>query len=466
MRRTTITCFTLAAAALVALPAPAFAARKASAKTPQITRVQPMRISVGGSLRITGRNFKALRNKNTVIFRAASGRTAFAKPRRATRRRLVVVVPASVARLLSVSDDGQQPTRLKLRVLAGKFSKFTPRRLSPVVTGTRDGDGGGGGGGTAAVCNDSPDHDGDLLPNTQELSLNLDPCIADTDGDSVEDGYEFQAALDLNHYPRTTPLPYPGKRPYPNPLDSGDGTADGTDYDGDGLKLREEYLLWLAYSADGVRRSSRPGSLSGLLYSDGLQKSIDSPPPNAPAAGTLEAWVLDIDGDGVLSDDERDADADALGNWDELRGRMHEAWWPAQHDGKAEPKESKYPDINFLDVEDTAPAFDAHTDPDMDGDGVLDGFDDNDHDGLSNQFELRRPGDWLTVSFVDYLAEDFRPGSNPWAYTNPFNPCKPFNSERCHAHPPFAYYETDEVPPVGPAPPAGYPAVHPVTPNG
>jgi hypothetical protein len=414
-----------------------------------------MRVPVGGTLTITGKNFKAKRAKNTVIFRARSGRTAFAKPVRASTTKLVVRVPAAVARLLKVAASAQQPTRLRLVVLAGKFSKITPRRLSPVVTGFGDGPGGSPGPGSGAVC-PGTDYDGDLLANSLELQLNLDPCLADTDGDGVEDGYEYQSALDLNHYPRTPPLPYPGKRPYPNALDPSDGAVGGTDYDGDGLKLREEFGMWLRYSGDGVVRNSHPGSLAGMVYSDGLQFSVDSPPPAAPAPGTLLAWSLDMDDDGVLRDDERDADGDGLTNWDELRGRMTEDWWPAQHDGTNEPKESKYPEIDFLDNEDTAPAFNAHVDPDMDGDGVLDGADDNDHDGLTNQFEVRRPDNWLTVYST----------TNPWAYTNPFNPCKPFNSERCHRHPPFSYYQGDTVPPIGPDPPPGYPDVHPVTPNG
>ena len=462
MRRITITCLTMIAAALLVVPATALAQNQsAKAPTPKITRVQPMRVAVGGTLTISGRYFKAQRGKNTVIFRAGNGRTAFAKPVRATRRKLVLRVPASVSRLLNVANSSQRPTRLKLRVLAGKFSKFTPARLSPVVTGIGSGPGGGPGPGAGAAC-PGDDYDGDLLSNTRELELKLDPCLADTDGDSVEDGYEYQSALDLNHYPRTGALPYPGKRPYPNPLDPGDGVVEGTDYDGDGLKLREEFLLWLRYSADGARRGTPPGSLAGLLYSDGLQISTSTP---APASGTLANWALDIDRDGVLSDDERDADADGLGNWDELRGRMTEGWWPAQHDGTNEPKESKYPDLDFLDNEDTAPAYDAHTDPDMDGDGVLDGYDDNDHDGLTNQFELRRSDDWQ--SDAGFTPPVF-PAPNAWAYTNPFNPCKPFNSERCHAHPPFAYYEADTVPPVGPDPPAGYPdpSIIPVTPDG
>ena len=84
-----------------------------------------MRISVGGTLTITGKRFKSKRSANTVIFRAANGRSAFAKPRRASTTKLVVVVPAAVARLLTVESGNQRPTRLKLRVLAGKFSKFT-----------------------------------------------------------------------------------------------------------------------------------------------------------------------------------------------------------------------------------------------------------------------------------------------------------------------------------------------------
>ena len=463
MRRTILICLALVSAAALMVPAAAGAAKSkkgAKASTPTITRVTPMRVRVGAVLTIRGRHFKPARTKNTVIFRGPDGRSAFAKPRRASRTKLAVKVPVAVGRLVARKSGSAKPTRFKLRVLAGKFSKFTSRRLSPVVVPASSGSGPGGGGGSggAAGC-PAHDYDGDLLPNALEAQLKLDPCIADTDGDSVEDGYEYQAAVDLNHNPRSLPLPYPGKRPYPNPLDPADGKPNGSDYDGDGLTLREEFLLWVSYSGDGARRPGRPATLAGLVYSDGLQRSIDSPPPSAPS-DVLANWVLDIDDNGVLSDDERDADADGLGNWDEVRGRMTEAWWPAQHDGENEPKESAYPSLDFLDNEDLAPWFNAHTDPDMDGDGVLDGLDDNDHDGLSNQFEVRRPDDWLADAILVV------PPPNPWAYTNPFNPCKPFNSERCHSHPPFGYYTSDEVPPIGPNPPAGYPDVHPVTPDG
>jgi hypothetical protein len=461
MRRLFIICLlALSATALLVSAPAASAATSAKASKPSITRVLPMRVSVGNVLTIRGRNFKAKRRANTVIFRGPNGRSVFAKPRRASRGALSVVVPGAVSRLLRGSLSNPQPTRLKLRVLARRFSAFTSRRLSPVVVPAKIAPrpGGTGVGAGAAGC-PGQDFDGDLLSNGLEMQLKLDPCLADTDGDSVEDGYEYQSALDLNHYARTPSLPYPGKRPYPNPLDPADGTPIGTDYDGDGLLLREEFVLWLSYARDGSPRPSHPLSLGGLIYSDGLQKSVDSPPPANP--GGLLGWALEIDGDGVLSDDERDADADGLGNWDEIRGAMVESWWLEQYDGRRGPKESKYPGIDFLDNEDTAPAYNAYIDPDMDGDGVFDGSDDNDHDGLSNQFEVRRPEDWEAQAITGFPL-----AANPWAYTHPFNPCKPFNSERCHRHPPFDYYKGDQVPPVGPTPPAGYPDARPVTPNG
>jgi uncharacterized membrane protein YgcG len=140
-----------ATALLVSAPA-APGAKKKAGERPSITRVTPMRVSVGNVLTIRGRHFKPKRSGNTVIFRASNGRTAFAKPRRGGRRKLVVVVPLAVSRLLTTANDSPRPTRLKLRVLAGRFSRYTSRRLSPVITGFGEGDGrpgpsGGGGGG-------------------------------------------------------------------------------------------------------------------------------------------------------------------------------------------------------------------------------------------------------------------------------------------------------------------------------
>jgi hypothetical protein len=120
------------AAASAVMAAPATPA--ATVPAPTVSRVQPMRVGVGDLLTITGEHFNARRSRNTVIFRSPDGRIAFAKPQRATTRKLVLRIPAGATRLLRVSDGQPLATRLKLRVLTRKFSKSTSQRLSPVVT--------------------------------------------------------------------------------------------------------------------------------------------------------------------------------------------------------------------------------------------------------------------------------------------------------------------------------------------
>ena len=58
-------------------------------------------------------------------------------------------------------------------------------------------------------------------PTTSRPRSGSNPCNLDTDGDGVDDGFEYQSAKDLNDDEYQNPnqfLPYPGKRPYPNPL--------------------------------------------------------------------------------------------------------------------------------------------------------------------------------------------------------------------------------------------------------
>jgi hypothetical protein len=469
MRRITIICLTLAAAALLMLPAGASAqSNRDRASTPQITRVLPMRVSVGGTIAITGRRFKSSRARNTIIFRAPDGRTAFAKPRRASSRRLVLTVPASVARLLTVESSRQQPTRLKLRVLAGSFSKFTPKRLSPVVTPTGDGDGtpGGPGGGGLVVCDDSSDHDGDLLSNSLELSVNTDPCLADTDGDQMTDGWEYWSAKDLN----VKAVPYPGERPFPNALDPNDGAGDRAgsssfDFDGDGLTTLEEYRAW-RYTGSSVDPSRTGVGLESTLgYSDGTKYSRASDVPAVPAWQSASYGLsnppqpfpdtYDMQGDaGVYQDDERDADRDGLANYLEAaRGPSNNAWWASYwsvdergiEPWKAEEycgqRPGHYTERPFSELD--------LADPDVDGDSLLDGEDDQDADDYDNITEL------YEVEY-DLDGNGTTPGVNPaWCGTsegwiptidrggedwavNAFNPCAPDpDSRSCPTRIPF-----------------------------
>jgi hypothetical protein len=441
-------------------------AKKKKASGPTISSITPMSAKVGEKLTVTGKGFVA--DKTRVYFLRIGGGVVIAKPDTTGSTRLVVTIPDTVTPLLRAAGAPAAPTRFQVRILAKKFGKATPKDHSPVIgpaDGVPSGNGSGGTGG-APTCNPSDfpngtasDTDGDLLSNTVEANTtHTDPCSPDTDGDGITDGYEYQSALDMNN---TTPfgvadaaLPYPGKKPWPNPLDPTDAK---TDHDGDGLTMTDEFQLWTYYGAHSFP----------LNYSDGKQASV-----NVAASGDPTLDYIDMNGNGILTDDERDADNDGLGNWDEKYGRMTQTWWDKEMNGQGgKPKETRYP-VAFPEV--------SMVDPDSDGDGVLDGADDQDHDGLTNAFEISRPWDWQYTYVSGHWApfihngpadEDYQDadppgpipvgvGPNFYARVQPYNPCKPLWSKTCHLHPPFGYYGDQEDWPspdptyAGPIPPA------------
>ena len=475
--------------ALGALLAPATAgaatatASKKAKKYPVVTSVSPMQTNIGKTLTIKGRNFKRGRNKNTVLFKRDGARAVFVKAQVGTSKLLKVKLSDKLAPVLKQVNGTATMTTFRIRVLSGRLSKsFTTGKRSPKIgpelppeppkiedqsvtnpEGDCDGDG---------VKNGvDGDDDNDLLSDAEELSLKLDPCKADTDGDAVEDGYELRSAQDWNDDEYQAPngyLPYPSKRPYPNPLDGADGPVD---HDGDTLTLKEEYDLWKFTVSQGA-----PRDLGRLSYSAGEQYSIytrDSagrrrpslaaagydkqaaflawadangyrtvhvaPPAqnwfdgsvaldirdmdrsgsveNAPngTASRIEATYYDIWPDNRLSDDERDEDADGITNFDETRGcTSAQDYWTEVYN-----KEKPY----YLSYQGT-----RLDNPDTDGDGVRDGADDQDHDDVPNVMECSR-------ELAAALARDPRPSdtdppatrvtSNLKGFTNVFNPCLP-----------------------------------------
>ena len=410
-----------------------FSTTAQAAKAPVVKSVSPLNVSVGEKLTIKGRNFVPGKGKTKVFFVRVNGKgVATAAASSATRKKVVVVVPVT----LNAALAGQK-ARFRLRVLAKKFGKWTPTDKSPVVASAADVSGPGDGGSSPeADCDNDgtpngtdSDDDNDFLSDSQETQFGTVPCNADTDGDTVIDGYEYTSAVDLNRTVlsgATPPTPFPGKRPYPNPL----FPDAGTDYDGDGLLMSDEQFLWVKY---GNRQLP-------LNYSDGNQITVYTPAPAAPELEQLDsgAWG-DHEFDGQLNDAERDADGDGLSNWDESHGRMTPEWWPATYDGTAYPIESAYPLVKYSGTD--------ISDPDTDGDGINDGADDLDHDGLSNMYEVARPWNWATTYVSLGPGALGHPGGgapNPWARTDPFNPCKPVFSSTCHRHPPFGYYGDDE----------------------
>jgi hypothetical protein len=264
-----------------------------------------------------------------------------------------------------------------------------------------------------------------MLTDVRERQLGTNACNKDSDGDFISDGYEYNSALHLNAT-ADSGRPYPWKRPYPNAL----FPDAALDYDGDGLTLWDEYRLWTKFG----------GSQLPLNYSDGKQITVAQAPSGNPILRHQN-----MDGNGVLSDDERDADGDGLSNWDESHGRMYVEWWKGVY--SEDPLETPYP-ITY-----SSPDM---TDNDTDGDGLSDGADDQDFDGLSNNFEIMRPANWeatyISVGPDPLQANNWDPvlevptigAARYYSRTQPFNPCKPVFSETCHKHPLIDYYPDDE----------------------
>jgi hypothetical protein len=451
MARRLLILVSLLSCALLATAVDAGAAKKKKAKAPAPTvkSIVPMKAQIGERLTITGTNFVKGKGKTKVYFLREGGGVVWVPAETATATRLTVTVPEKLIPLIRGTAEARQPTRFQVRLLGKRFGVATKLAKSPVFTAANAAPGelpGPSDPGTGAGPSTPPDGDcdGDTIKNSvdpdddndaltddlENIPAHTDPCKADTDGDGIADGYEFHSAKDLN----VTSNPYPSKKPWPNPLDSTDAVID---HDGDGLDMTDEYLLWKYY-----------GNLSvPLNYSAGLQRSVDV---NAPLA--TELAYIDMDGDGKLSDDERDGDADGLTNYDEARGRMTQDWWDVKYDGTnyPSPKETRYPN--------TFPGVSIF-DPDSDGDGIKDGADDLDHDGLSNAFETARPQNWVDVWGLEYgsafpileptqtagLSHPFVAPANPWARVHPFNPCKPVWSATCHLHWPNGHYAQGEI---------------------
>lgn len=510
---------TASLAALLLVPGAAEA--KPKAKPPVITSVKPMNATVGDTLVIQGRNFRKGKGRNSIGFKRSGAAVVFLKSDLSTKRTMSVKLTAKLNKVLY----GGQPGVFRLRVLAGRFGKrYTSVKLSPTIAPKVKGDDPAGPNdpanpsdpanpetpkfdpaGPEGDCdgdkvlnkNESGDLDNDLLSDAMENQLGTDGCKADTDGDTVIDSYEYKSAVDLNDDEYQAPnvaIPYPGARPYPNPL-----AADADlDFDGDSLTLAEEHSLWSKQGGRAADETPASFAAKHLSYSDGLQHSVyrvtgdGHRVPDLAVAGydkraqflswaastgylnvtppALGFWTVasgavdirdvnrdgtvdtgcggeetqfDFDCNGFLADDERDEDADGLTNYDETHGRAGAGWWTSCYT-QEEPYDIPYAGTDLAN-------------PDSDGDGIRDGADDQDHDDLPNMMELSRfdasRGQvWDSVpypnGFNDTKGQTCKPldGLDPevprhsanYGKVNPFDPCDPApNSRTCERHPEF-----------------------------
>ena len=506
---------TLVAAGVLA---PAAIADAKTSVYPTISKIEPMRVSIGETMTITGKSFLKGKGKNTVVFRRAGRPNIFVKADGLTTKRLTVKVPAKLASSLGKKSGKVVATRFQIRVMARRLSKtYTKLSKSPTVLPasqsavtplTKAADPGTTGGGPApltpaalapatpvAPSVDPPadcdadgtpdatdaDDDNDLLPDEREAQIGTNRCDADTDGDGMEDGWEYQSAVDLNQnacpkapgstddswdYPKfcSNAKPFPGNKPYPNPL----SPDTNSDYDGDGMPAWAEHAAW----RDKARRDARYDDIRGafgMWYTAGRKASIDdAPEPNTCTGqalpnngrpfgtlfnmhpifeigfGTGNFPVLESSGSVLtayrvyilsrqdknicLEDDERDEDNDFLSNIEELRGQMSSpAWWESNY--KENQYEQAYSGTDFLNA-------DSDGDGDRYADGTLvpDGLEDTDSDGFLNIEELNR-------GLPAWTQSSQAPGQLTGLWVNPFNPCLPNpGSETCQKHPQFGVY--------------------------
>src|SRR4051794_16289661 len=377
----------MAALAALTLPAGQADAKAKKVKSPVITSVTPMQAAVGQTLTIKGKNFRRGKGRNSVGFKRDGAAVVFVKADISTTKLLKVKLPARLEKAMPTKGDALVASRFRLRVLTSRLGKaFTSGRLSPTIAPhtvkvadpattptTPDADCDYDG---TTNANDADD-DNDLLPDTIEKLIGTDACNADSDADGIGDGYEFRSAVDLNDDEYQNPnqtVAAPYALGYPNALLK---DAD-VDYDGDGLRLAEEYKLWQATTPVGARTlEDIAGKATPLNYSDGMQYSVsvrNAGGRRVPAlvASTYDRWAdfsnwldvsgyrtvtlrdyddwyaftnsrldtysildvdrngtvsareadpLDYDGDDFLSDDERDEDADGLSNFVELHAQ-------------------------------------------------------------------------------------------------------------------------------------------------
>lgn len=298
----------------------------AKKKLPTITGVTPLRgVAINGVLTIEGKNFVKGRNKMVFVFQRTGSKRRFSARGTASSTKKATVRVPNVAGDMIPESTGRDlaPTDNVFRIRAitkfGAAKRVTGPSISPQVAwakvlvdeetrgpnGDCDKDG-------VTNAND-PDDDNDLLPDSTELAIATDVCETDTDLDGTSDYWEYRVAYEYNGGQGLL-LPYPGLRPFPNPL-----VADmNFDFDGDGMTAIQEYLAWqftgnmLRFYSDANQDSDADGIHDGAEDEDNdrlpnlaeIHAFKGGEPPR-----DLDYLTWDTDGDGLCDGlDDQDHD--------------------------------------------------------------------------------------------------------------------------------------------------------------
>ena len=246
-----------------------------------------MRVSVGNLLAIRGKPLQGPAPAGNTSSSAAPtaarrSRSRAGQPREARRAcARGGGAPAALSRT-AVSAHAPEAARADAR----KFSKFTSRRLSPVVTGVGDGDGGGGGGGGGGTRRSAT-----AAPTTTATSCRTawssrsGPTRASPTPTATRCRTAGSTtAKDLN----IKAVPYPGSGPSrtrsTRPTAARGCPSSNIDFDGDGLTTLEEYRAWrYTGSSFDLAKAGGLDLESPLGYSDGTKFSRAGETQRSPA---------------------------------------------------------------------------------------------------------------------------------------------------------------------------------------
>jgi len=221
---------------------------------------------------------------------------------------------------------------------------------------------------------DLTDSDGDGIPDEIERLIGTDPHNADSDGDSLSDGFEVGSDWSA-------------------PRDSdGDGRIDAMDPDDDGDGIPTLYEVDFAANLVDTDGDGVPDYLDldsdGDGYPDSVEGYIDTDHNGVP-----DFRDLDSDGDGILDADEVDGDSDDDNRHDRIDVDDDGDGWSTAEEIAWDPRDFPTAPDYWADVPNWDP-FDLDSDGtpnyldlDTDGDGRLDadeGHGDDDCDGLPN----------------------------------------------------------------------------------
>ncbi|MCD6382923.1 MAG: hypothetical protein J7L88_00480 [Thermoplasmata archaeon] len=219
------------------------------------------------------------------------------------------------------------------------------------------------------------DNDGDLLTNVEEFNAGTDPNNADTDGDGLPDGWEFEYEMD--------------------PTDPSDASLDFDYYGG------EEYASYTEVPYPYTNYNEFYRVVGQDEEGNDIIQHTDPTNPDSDGDGILDPddrWPLNYKNDGTGSGGSGGGDSGGSGSGPAQGG-------DGDGDGNADDDGD-----GLSDTEEMGMGTD-HENPDTDGDGLIDSLEprmgtdpndwDTDNDGLMDGNELGADGGSTDGTVVD-----------------------------------------------------------------